>query len=284
MPDTIQTITGYIALAVPITLAIANLTKLALEWLQHRHTLTTSKIDQAHQITTHYLNKALDPTVPLAIRHQLLRFLATPDEKGLRLSNWAKSELGRIEVIIDASDKAVEAAEKELLAAKTHIEIAAAERKLAVATSKRSSLLEPPKAPQVSPAALKAGLIEDKSLAGLVFRNCDLKGMRLEYGDLSRSDFSGSDITSGRFQGTDLRGVDFTNANLSEACFYGADLRGAILKGANLKDADFQKARLESADLSGAILGDGPMPVTYDEHTKWPEGYDAAAHGAVYMS
>ena len=73
--QTIQTIAGYVALAVPITVAITNLSKLALEWLNQQHLVKTARIQQAHEITTHYLNRALDPTVPLAIRHQLLEMV-----------------------------------------------------------------------------------------------------------------------------------------------------------------------------------------------------------------
>src|ERR1039458_4777647 len=89
--QTIQIIAGYVALAVPITVAITNLSKLALEWLNQKHLVKTARIQQTHEITTHYLNRALDPSVPLAIRHQLLRFLATPDKDGSRLNDWAKS-------------------------------------------------------------------------------------------------------------------------------------------------------------------------------------------------
>lgn len=128
MEANVEVIAGYIALAVPVTVAITSMAKLAFEWLNQRHSIKTARVDQAHQITTHYLNKALDPAVPLAIRHQLLRFLATPDKEGTRLSEWAKTELSRVQVMIDDANHIVVEAEKELLAAKTTSEVITAEK------------------------------------------------------------------------------------------------------------------------------------------------------------
>lgn len=53
--DASQTIVGYVAAAVPATVAIANIFKVALEWLQQRHKVREAQIQQSHQITTHYL-------------------------------------------------------------------------------------------------------------------------------------------------------------------------------------------------------------------------------------
>jgi hypothetical protein len=89
--EVIQTIAGYVAIAVPVTVALGNLARIAMEWLSQQHKIKTTAIQQTHNITTHYLDRALDPKVPLALRHQLLRFLATPDRGGSRLENWAKS-------------------------------------------------------------------------------------------------------------------------------------------------------------------------------------------------
>ncbi|WP_156885199.1 hypothetical protein [Acidihalobacter ferrooxydans] len=68
--ETAQVIAAYVAVAVPATVAIANIAKVLLEWMQQGHKVREAQIQQSHQITTHYLDKALDPTVPLAIRHQ----------------------------------------------------------------------------------------------------------------------------------------------------------------------------------------------------------------------
>ena len=283
-PDVLQTITAYIAISIPASIAIANIAKIALEWLKQQHVINTSRIGQTHQITTHYLDKALDPNVPLAIRHQLLRFLSTPDKHGSRLNDWAKAELGRVEAVVRESDKAVAQAEKELLQAKTPTDVAAAETKLASATSKRRSLLEAPATPPISPEALRAGLIKETNLAGLALRGSNLRKTELDYRDLQGADFTETDFTDGSFQGSDLRGASFVNAILADVSFYAADLRATNFSGADLSGARFRQARLESADFSRAILNKTDLRATYDEHTIWPEGFDPNGSGAVKLS
>jgi uncharacterized protein YjbI with pentapeptide repeats len=280
--QTIQIVAGYVALAVPITVAITNLSKLALEWLNQKHLVKTARIQQTHEITTHYLTRALDPSVPLAIRHQLLRFLATPDKDGSRLNDWAKSELQRVQSVVDETDKAVSEAEKELMAAKTSGEVVAAEKKLSFATSKKQSLLEAPKPPPITPATLRAGLIAEKKMTGLVMKDSDLRGMELHYRDLNGADFSGSVISGGNLQGSKLRGANFEKADLSNILFPMSDLRGANLRGANLKGLYAPQARFEGSDLSESVL-DKPnlLRATFDDKTKWPQGFDPEKHGAI---
>lgn len=281
--DTVKTVAGYIAIAVPLTVVIGNLAKIVLEWLTQRHSLNTARIQQAHQITTHYLDKALDPSVPLAIRHQLLRFLATPDKAGSRLSDWAKAELGRVESVVDETNRAVAEAEKELLRARSATEVASAEKKLALATSKQRSLLEPPQAPPISAAALRAGMIEDKQMVGLNMTGADLHGVSLLFRDLRKSDFGKANLTKCHLSCSDLRGASFNGADVSHGDLSQSDLRGGDLRSANLTNANLKRARLEGADLSGAVIAGADLRVTYDDSTKWPEGFDPDKHGAVKM-
>jgi uncharacterized protein YjbI with pentapeptide repeats len=279
--EEIQTIVGYIAIAVPVTVALGNLARIALEWLGQRHTIKTTVIQQTHDITTQYLDRALDPKVPLALRHQLLRFLATPDHDGSRLQDWATSELERVGNIVDETNRAVEIAEKELQAAKSSAQVAAAEKKLTEAMQRQLSLLEPPIKPPMTPAALRAGLISDKDLSGLDMKKSDLRKMQLSYRKLIGADFSECDLSDARLQGCDLRNADFTNAKLINTILYEADLRGANLQNAILNKTDFSQARLEGADFRGAKFEDVEFRATYDKSTQWPDGFDPDAKGAV---
>lgn len=283
-PDSVQTITAYVAIAVPVTVAVANFSRVALEWLKQRHTIRTAHIEQGHKITTHYLDRALDPSVPLAIRHQLLRFLAIPDKDGSRLSDWASSELKRVGGIVDETNRAVHAAEDEIQRAKTATEVANAERKLADAVRRQQSLLDPPIAPAVTAPAIRAGFIQAKILNGLSMRETDLSDAELNYRELRGADFEASKLSNCRFQGSDLRAASFARSNLTNAGFYLADLRGANFKEANATRVDFRQARLEGADLSGASLDGANLKVTYDGATKWPEGFDPEAAGAVLVT
>ncbi|MHB8443620.1 MAG: pentapeptide repeat-containing protein [Acidithiobacillus ferrivorans] len=280
-PDVIKTIVGYVALAVPITVAVGNLARITMEWLNQRHKIKSTVIEQTHKITTHYLDRALDPNVPLALRHQLLRFLATPDRSGSRLETWAKGELERVGSIVDETNRAVEEAEKELHAAKTAPQVAAAERKLSEAMKRQRSLMEPPVKPPITAAALRAGLVSDDDLSGLDMPNSDLKRMCLTYKKLRGANFSGSDLSDASLQGCDLRATVFTNSNLSHTVFYKADLRGADLQRVTLVRNDFREAHLEGADLRGATIEDVDFRATYDGSTQWPEGFDPDEAGGV---
>lgn len=282
-PDDIKSIAAYIALAVPITVALTNLTRIAMEWLKQRHAIQTAEVQQSHQITTHYLDRTLDPSVPLAFRHQLLRFLATPDKAGSRLSVWAANELLRVGGIVDETNRAVAAAETEIQQAQTAAEISNAERKLADAVTRQRSLLEPPIAPPISAAALRAGLIETKILNGLMMTNADLSDASIVYRQLRGADFTDSNLASARFQGCDLRAASFANANLTKTVFHAADLRGAKLSGALVANADFSQARLEGADMRVTGLESADLKATFDSFTLWPADFDPIKAGAVFI-
>lgn len=281
--DALQTIAGYLALAVPATVAIANIAKAFLEWLQQRHKILESQIQLSHSITTHYLDKALDPTVPLAIRHQLLRFLATPDIDGTRLSGWAKAELERVGGLVDETNRAVSEAEAGLRAAKSATELERAERMLAEAVRKQQGLLQPPITPPVTAAAIRAGLVTEKKLSGLQMPGANLQDADFVYRELRGADFAGANLARARLQGCDLRAATFEGADLTEARFPMADLRGASLRNATLESTSFSQARLEGADFTGSDLSRADLRATYDESTIWPEGFDPVAAGAVHV-
>lgn len=150
-PETIKTIAAYVAIAVPVTVALANLAKALMEWLTQRHNLQVARGQQEHQIPTHYLDRTLDPKVPLAIRHQLLRFLATPDKAGSRLTGWAKAELERVGGVVDDVNRAVAKAEERLQAAANSTEfmkLSGFWQKRSDASGRCSNRLSPPRRPQ----------------------------------------------------------------------------------------------------------------------------------------
>jgi uncharacterized protein YjbI with pentapeptide repeats len=66
--------------------------------------------------------------------------------------------------------------------------------------------------------------------------------------------------------GADLRGFDFHQMDLS-----GTDLRAADLSEADLTDTNLVTADLTGAELAGAL---------YNQHTRWPAGFDPEEQGA----
>jgi uncharacterized protein YjbI with pentapeptide repeats len=282
-PEYIKSIVAYIALAVPITVAVANIARIAMEWLKQRHAIRSAQVQQSHQITAHYLDRTLDPSVPLAFRHQLLRFLATPDRGGSRLSDWAANELKRVGGIVDETNRAVATAEAEIQEAKTAADIANAERRLAGAVKKQRSLLEPAATPPVTAAALRAGLVEEKNLNGISMSDADLSGADIVYKELRGADFTRANLSSVRLQGCDLRAATFVGANLKETIFLAADLRGADMSDAVIRNTDFTQAWLEGANMHAKGLETANLKATFDASTRWPADFDPIKAGAVLV-
>lgn len=155
------------------------------------------------------------------------------------------------------------------------------------------------------------------NLSGADFKDANLSGAFLYGANLSGADLSGAILFSVIFSGANFSGTHFScallneahyNTNISAANLSGASLDLSDLSCADLSDANLSKAKLNSANLSDAILNGAdlfgadlsgtnlqgaryntkPMkwkdaqgnPLTL-EPTKWPQGYDPKAAGAI---
>lgn len=102
------------------------------------------------------------------------------------------------------------------------------------------------------------------------------RGPELGELDLGGIDLSGANLSGfrmwGDFRNSTLRGVDLRHGSLEGGDFRGADLTGSDLSRTRLHNADFSSAILADIKLAGA---------RYNEHTRWPEGFDPQSHGAV---
>lgn len=79
-----------------------------------------------------------------------------------------------------------------------------------------------------------------------------------------------------------LHGADLSHGNLSKVFLRGADLSNGYLSHADLWDADLRDANLCGADLRGTNLGAANLGgAKFDKNTKWPEGFDPIAAGAI---
>ena len=120
--------------------------------------------------------------------------------------------------------------------------------------------------------------LRERRITGVDLRNCNLSGARLMNARLSWSNFQDADLRDADLSGAYLNGTDLQGANLA-----GANLRDVILTTAEITmppgppgvlPADLRHVDLADADLTGA---------TYDSRTRWPEGFDPQAHGAVLV-
>ncbi|MEM7124997.1 MAG: pentapeptide repeat-containing protein [Chloroflexota bacterium] len=125
----------------------------------------------------------------------------------------------------------------------------------------------------------------------------DFAAVSAEKSNLEGANLAGSKFRFASFREAKMRGVDFSKADLHVARFWQAHLKkanfseaflqfahfeGADLEDANFQNADLRKAWFPDADLTGANL-DGALleKAMYSKNTKWPEGFDPVAAGAI---
>lgn len=105
----------------------------------------------------------------------------------------------------------------------------------------------------------------------------DFRMAKLLHATLTNARMSGADLSRARLIGANLSGADLSKADL-----IGANLCKANLSGANLSEARLVFSYLMGADLSGANLHNADLKeAKYDQTTKWPEGFDPIAAGAI---
>jgi CheY-like chemotaxis protein len=108
-------------------------------------------------------------------------------------------------------------------------------------------------------------------------RGVDLAGVALYSANLERADLREANLQGASLLGAVLRRARLQQANLRNATLYSADLWGASLREADLRGTDLRGAVLQQANLSGALLAGA----RHDGNTRWPDGFDPAAHGAL---
>lgn len=278
-----------LAAIAPVTTAVYKAFELALRWQSQRHEISLAREDQAHKITTDYLDRALDPETGIAKREQLLRFLsAEGKDHHEHLRAWAKKELEAVDPIMRPLRKEVEKALASIEKAKDATELRAAEAALTLVRDKEASLLAPPKRPPITEAAIRAGAFStskytahENALVGVQMPGTNLQESPLTAVKLMNANFEGTNLAMSRFRASDLRGANLNGANLQRVNFGDADLRGATLVGADLTNAVLLQTHLESADLTDAKLNRDRMTAFYDAKTKWPDGYNPDEFGGI---
>ena len=125
-----------------------------------------------------------------------------------------------------------------------------------------------------------------RDLTGVDFSDRDLRGTFLRGKVLVEARFEGSVLrravlTRANLSGAVLRGADLVGAQAKHANFRGAVLVDAKLSGARLQGADLRGCDLVGAELGGAKLEGAKYGKTGKDETRWPEGFDVDASGAV---
>jgi uncharacterized protein YjbI with pentapeptide repeats len=131
-------------------------------------------------------------------------------------------------------------------------------------------------------ADLRGAILCDAELSGADLQEADLSDADLTGTNLREANLRGAKLRNAELSGADLQGVDLSGADLRDANISNAKMSGAILVEANLIGADLSSADLSGADMSQAHLFEADLRVTkYDRYTRWPEGFDPVAAGAV---
>jgi hypothetical protein len=156
---------------------------------RQKHEIESARAHQEHAITTDYLSRTLSSELPLATRHQLLRFLATPPKDPSRLQVWAKEELRRIDAMFERYTRDLEAQHEAIAKAKDVTELRLAEAKLKALTVQGSASRGEPTQPTVTPEALRAGFFQLKNLGEVSFPAENLDKAQLLGAKMAGSDF-----------------------------------------------------------------------------------------------
>jgi uncharacterized protein YjbI with pentapeptide repeats len=123
---------------------------------------------------------------------------------------------------------------------------------------------------------LRRACLERATLVRANIRMANLRGANLSAANLQQAVLADTCLRGCLFYGADLRSADLRCANLRNAKLQSAQLGGAYLGYANLIDTLLYDADLTDADLDGVRL----RRARYDEHTRWPSGFDPERHGA----
>ena len=132
-------------------------------------------------------------------------------------------------------------------------------------------------------ANLNLTRLDEANLCRANLYGANLFGANLFGANLTEAHLRKADLAEAMLARGNLAGVSLASANLELAVLTEANLRGANLAGANLSwtlldadltGADLTDAKLYKADLTGA---------KYSSTTRWPEGFDPIAAGAILV-
>jgi uncharacterized protein YjbI with pentapeptide repeats len=135
-------------------------------------------------------------------------------------------------------------------------------------------------------------------LKGLDFSNCDMTGVSLYDLDLADCNFNNTNLKDAKLRKAildratlrnacldnadcgqaSMREADLTRCSLDDMSLVGTDLTAAKLIGARLKDTHLTHSVLKGTDFSNAIFNGATVGrASFDEFTKFPEGFEANA-------
>lgn len=137
----------------------------------------------------------------------------------------------------------------------------------------------------LSEACLVGTKLSRANLSGANLFKAEMSGANLTGVNLQGAKQSGVNLQEALLAGANLAGADLTWAQLIGTELIWAELTGAELTGADLTNADLTNANLSAADLNGAVvLGTKLVDAKYTVETRWPDGFDPIAAGAVLVA
>ena len=132
--------------------------------------------------------------------------------------------------------------------------------------------------PDIIPFLVKANLQEAN------LKQYNLLGANLSSADLTNANLERVNLKSANLKTANLRYANLRSSTLNRANLVGVNLTGANLIKANLTFTNLTNANLINANLTGADLTNAILTkAKYSEKTKWPEGFDPVAAGAILV-
>lgn len=124
--------------------------------------------------------------------------------------------------------------------------------------------------------------LSGRDLAAASFRRAWVIRLNLSGANLARADFGGAQIWQSDFHGANLAGANFEPSSKPVEGGRPGDLQTVLFfvsfRQANLRGANFAGTSITIGNSIGKALFEGAR---YDCATRWPEGFDPIAAGAV---
>ncbi|MGV3721991.1 MAG: pentapeptide repeat-containing protein [Actinomycetota bacterium] len=128
-------------------------------------------------------------------------------------------------------------------------------------------------------ARFLAPTLAGAALPDVQWAHADLENVNLGGADLQRAVLCGANLSAANLRRANLNGADLSHATLLGVHLEGADLRSADLRGADFVGRGAIRV-LWSEELDSALLSGA----RYSAATRWPWGFDPAAHGCVLVN
>jgi uncharacterized protein YjbI with pentapeptide repeats len=130
-------------------------------------------------------------------------------------------------------------------------------------------------------AQIRGGAFRQVNLSGAVLEDATLEGLRIEDSGFSEVAARCLRVSNCEFRKSRLYGADLRDAVFENVVFNDTIVNGGDASGATFVSCDLRGLRFGEEDDAGGVVAPKLSGARYDSDTRFPEGFDPAAHGMV---